>query len=107
VYDSLNMEVQVAKSNLLKYGEKKEDSRLFSQRDEQNLVNVVVVEDPTRPGKPKSPNRMLAFQVSVVLGMFSALVLPFVLETLDHKLKTVEDVERIMDLPVVCIFNER
>lgn len=105
-FDQLDLNVQIAKKNYLKYGDKKEDSRLFDQRDKSNLSNVVVAESPTQPMRPVSPNNILAFQVSIFLGLFAALILPFILETLDHKLKTADDVEKIISLPVICTYRE-
>ena len=105
-YDALQMEVQIARKNFLKYGEKKEDSRLFSERDASNLSNVVIAEAATTPSRPKSPNVILALQVSIILGLFAALILPFILETLDQKLKTSDDVEGVLSVPVVCTYNE-
>jgi len=105
-HDALRLEVEIARNNFLKYGEKKEDSRLFSERDASNLSNVVIAEAGTTPSRPKSPNTMLALQVSIFLGLFAALILPFILETIDHKLKTSDDVENILSVPVVCSYNE-
>lgn len=105
-YSALELDVEIARRNFLKYGDKKEDSRLFSERDDSNLSNVVITEAPTVPRRPKSPNRLLAIQVAILLGLFAALILPFVLETLDQKLKTSDDVERIIQLPVVCTYSE-
>jgi len=103
---ALQMNVEIARNNFLKYGEKTEDSKMFTQRDESNLSNVVIVETASTPSRPKSPNKMLALQVSVFLGLFAAIIFPFILETLDHKLKTADDVENILSLPVVCSYNE-
>jgi uncharacterized protein involved in exopolysaccharide biosynthesis len=105
-HDELQLEVALARGNFLKYGEKKEDSRLFAMRDESNLSNVVIAEAATTPSRPKSPNTILALQVSIILGLFAALILPFILETIDHKLKTADDVENILSVPVVCSYNE-
>ncbi len=103
---AVELEVQIARDNYLKYGAKREDSRLFTKRNESNLSNVVIVEPPTIPTKPDSPNKLLAFQVSIFLGLFAAFILPFILETVDHKLKTADDIERVISLPVICSYNE-
>jgi len=105
-YKALELDVEIARKNFLKYGDKKEDSRLFAMRDEQKLSNVIIAEASTRPNRAKSPNKLLALQVSIFLGFFAALILPFILETLDHKLKTSDDVENVLSLPVVCTYNE-
>lgn len=103
---AVELEVQIARDNYLKYGAKREDSRMFAKRNESNLSNVVIVEPPTIPTRPDSPNKLLAFQVSVFLGLFAAFILPFILETVDQKLKTAEDIERVVSLPVICTYNE-
>lgn len=105
-HTALELDVEIARRNFLKYGEKKEDSRLFAKRDDSDLSNVVIAEPATTPKSPKSPNKILALEVSIILGFFAALILPFLLETVDHKLKTSDDVESILALPVVCSYNE-
>lgn len=105
-HKALELEVELARQNFLKYGEKRENTRMFAKRDESNLSNIVVAEPPNVPNRPKYPNKMLAIQVAIFLGFFAALVLPFLLETLDHKLKTSDDVENALQIPVVCTFNE-
>ena len=44
--------------------------------------------------------------ISLALGFFSALCLPFILEAWDHKLKTVDDVEGLLKMQVVSSFPE-
>ena len=102
----LKMQVDIAKKNYLKYASKTEDSRLYSQRNASNLANVVIAEPPSIPDKPVSPKKLLALEVSIFLGLFAAFILPFILETFDHKLKTSDDVEGILSLPVVCVYSE-
>lgn len=104
--NALELDLQVAKQNYLLYGTKAEDSRLYIMRDKANLSNVVIAEYAVTPSKASSPNRLLAFQVSVILGLFAALILPFILETLDHKIKTEDDVQNALAVPVVCTYNE-
>lgn len=105
-HDALSLEVEIARNNFLKYGEKKENSRMFAERDASNLSNVIITEAGTTPSRQKSPNVLLALQVSIILGLFAALILPFILETIDYKLKTSDDVENILSVPVVCTYNE-
>ncbi|SDT86231.1 GumC family protein [Desulfobacula phenolica] len=105
-HKELQMDVDIARKNLLKYGSKKEDSRLFSKRNDSNLSNIVIVEAAATPLRQKSPNKLLALEVSIFLGFFAALILPFILETLDYKLKTSDDIETILSLPVICTYNE-
>jgi len=103
---ALELDLQIAKQNYLLYGTKTEDSRLYAKRNQTDLSNVVITERATTPLKATSPNTWLAFQVSIFLGLFAALILPFILETMDHKLKTADDVESIFSIPVVCSYNK-
>ncbi|CCK81806.1 GumC family protein [Desulfobacula toluolica] len=105
-HKALELDVELARNNFLLYGEKKENSRLFAKRNDSNLSNVVVLEAASTPLRQKSPNKLLALEVSIFLGLFAALILPFLLETLDHKLKTTDDIENILSLPVVCSYSE-
>lgn len=103
---ALELDEQIAKKNYLLYGSKSEDSRLYAMRNKTSISNVVVAEPAVRPDSAKSPKKMLAFQVALFLGLVAALLLPFVLETLDHKLKTADDIESAFSVPVVCTYRE-
>lgn len=104
--NSLELDVDIAKQNYLLYGTKTENSRLYAKRNESNLSSVVIAEPGLRPVEAKYPNKLLAFQVAVILGLLAAFILPFLLETLDHKLKTADDVEATLTIPVVCSYRE-
>jgi len=104
--NSLELDVSIAQKNYLLYGSKSADSRLYAKRDKSNLSNVVVAEPAITPTKAKSPNKLLAFEVAIFLGLFAAFILPFILETIDQKLKTADDIENYLSLPVVCSYNE-
>ncbi len=104
--NALEMDLEIAKNNYLLYGSKTEDSRLYSDRNKSGLSNVIIAETAVTPNKAKSPNKLLAFQVSIFLGLFAAFILPFILETIDQKLKNADDIEAVLSLPVVCAYNE-
>jgi capsular polysaccharide biosynthesis protein len=44
--------------------------------------------------------------ISVFVGFFVSLGLPFFLEFLDHRVKTANDVENILSLPVICSISD-
>jgi len=104
--NALEMDLEIAKNNYLLYGSKTEDSRLYSDRNKSGLSNVIIAETAVMPNKAKSPKKLLAFQVSIFLGLFAAFILPFILETIDQKLKNADDIEAVLSLPVVCTYNE-
>ena len=64
---------------------------------------VSVVQRPAPESAPISPNRRLNMVVGVVLGLFIAVVVVFLLENLDVSISTIEDIEGFMKLPVLGI----
>ena len=62
----------------------------------------VVVVDPAEPNAaPVSPNLFLNIIISVVVGFGAGIVLAYFLEYLDTSIKTVDDVEKSLGLPVL------
>ncbi len=64
---------------------------------------VTVVQRPAPERTPISPNRRLNMMVGIVLGLFIAVVVVFLLENLDVSISTIEDIEGFMKLPVLGI----
>ncbi len=104
--NELELDLSIAQKNYLKYGTKTEDSRLYAMRNKTDISNVVVAEKADRPEKAKSPKKLLAVQISILLGLIAALFLPFLLEATDHKLKTADDIEEGLSVPVVCSYRQ-
>lgn len=102
----LQREVEFHKKNYLLYASKTEDSRIYSERKKHNLSNVAVVDPPSVSSKPVSPKKLLLLILSSIFGLIVALCFPFILESMDHKLKTADDVEILLGLPVVSNFPE-
>jgi uncharacterized protein involved in exopolysaccharide biosynthesis len=103
---ALELDLDIAKKNYLLYGTKTEDSRLYSMRNKTNISNVVISERAVRPEKMKSPKPLLAFWVSMFLGIIVAFLLPFVLETVDNKIKVASDIEAAFSIPVIGSYRE-
>ena len=64
---------------------------------------VSVVNRPEPNPSPVSPNRRLNMTVGMVLGLFLAVVVVFLLENLDVSISTIEDIEDFLKLPVLGI----
>lgn len=65
------------------------------------ISDVYVVDRATVPNAPVKPRKLLNTAIAGVLGAFLAVGLAFVMEYLDTSLKTQEEVERVLDLPVL------
>lgn len=62
---------------------------------------LTVIEQAELPTQPIGPNRMMIVILAAVVGLALAVVAAFAIEFLDDSVKGVEDIRRILDLPVV------
>jgi succinoglycan biosynthesis transport protein ExoP len=69
--------------------------------EQMHSGNLQVVDYATIPEKPIKPRTMLNMAIGGVLGMFLGIGLAFLLEFLDNTIKTKEDVEKVLALPVI------
>lgn len=65
--------------------------------------NVRIVEKAVVPLYPVGPNKKKNLLLAVVLGLFGGVGIAFFLEYIDQSIKTEEDAERYLDLPVLAI----
>jgi succinoglycan biosynthesis transport protein ExoP len=65
--------------------------------------NVFIVDNAEVPRLPSSPNIMQAVFVSLGLGLVFGIGIAFVLEKLDDTLRTIEDAERLTQLPTLGV----
>ena len=106
ILQALRRNVDIHKNNYLIYTSKTEDSRIYSERKHRNLANVSIADHPRVALRPVSPNKMFLFSISIYLGLFAALCTPFILEALDRRLKTADDVEGLLSIPVIGSFQK-
>ena len=66
-------------------------------------TNVRVVEPATPPPFPIRPRKSLIRIASVVLGLGLGIGLAFVVESMDNRVRSPEDVERVLGVPVIGI----
>ena len=65
--------------------------------------NVRVVEEALAPAAPVKPRRMWNLALSVAAGLFLGVVVAFAVDYFDTTVKTPDDVERYLGLPVIGI----
>ncbi|MDP5274749.1 YveK family protein [Chengkuizengella axinellae] len=68
-----------------------------------NVDNVSVLAEATVSEKPSpiKPNPTLNIAIAIVVGLMSGVGLSFLLEYLDNTVKTEQDVEKLLELPVL------
>lgn len=97
-----NLDVQVSILNALRARVAQEGIAMEVPR---TPVEIVDLAEP--PVKPVSPKVMLNIALSIVLGIFSGIGLAYFVEYLDTSVKTVDDVERYLSLPVIGIIPQK
>jgi len=74
---------------------------------EQPTTRSVIVHDPARPNKrPVSPKPFLIIPVGIILGLLVGVGMAFFVEYLDTSVKTIEDVERSLQAPVLGVIPQ-
>lgn len=106
VLKGMEREVELLQKDYMLYASKKEDARIYGEKTKQDLSNISIAESANIPVEPDFPKRMLMLVVSIIVGIFAAMGIPFILEFLDRTFKIPEDVQHLLSLPVVCTFNE-
>lgn len=69
--------------------------------EENQTVNVWVLEDAALPKFPVKPRKKRNVLLAVILGLFGGIGLAFFFEYLDNTVKSPEDIEERIDIPVI------
>jgi len=80
-----------------------ETAKIFMEQVKQimNIDNVQVIDRALVPENAVSPKPMLNIAIAGVLGIMLSVFIIFILEYLDNTIKTANDVEKYLDLPVI------
>ena len=98
--------VDVNRQNYRFYLNKFEESRISDAMDNKKIANVSLIEPAFPPLEPVSPKVLLNILIGIFLGGFGGMGLAFFSEYLDDSLETPEDVEKILQLPVLASIPE-
>ncbi|ODA40170.1 Wzz/FepE/Etk N-terminal domain-containing protein [Desulfosporosinus sp. BG] len=69
----------------------------------KKVDSVSIVDTAVTPDKPVKPNKTLNILIAFVVGLMAAVGLAFLLEYLDNTVKTSEDVEKLLGIPVLGV----
>lgn len=65
--------------------------------------NVQIMDSAPVPDRPVSPNKKLNVAIAFFLGIMVSLGIIFIIEYMDNTIKTQEDIEKHLELPVIGI----
>ncbi|HNR36116.1 MAG TPA: polysaccharide biosynthesis tyrosine autokinase [Candidatus Hydrogenedentes bacterium] len=102
--ENLDREVKIHSASLEYYKQKFEESRVMDAMAQEQISNVKVVSSPTMPVDPIKPKKLFNLVFALIAGIVGGLALAFFLEYLDHGIKTPEDVECYLEVPLLASF---
>jgi uncharacterized protein involved in exopolysaccharide biosynthesis len=101
-FDRLTREIDVAKNSYTIYGKSLEESRIAAKLDQQQLSAVTLIERPHFAMSNDLSNRFSLVALAAVVGLVIGVAFAFALEFLNNSIRTSEDVEYFLRLPVLA-----
>ena len=96
----LERAVKVSENIYLLLLEKYQEARI---NEVMELGDIRIIDNALPPDEPIKPNKKLNLAIGGILGLMLGVMLSFFIEYLDNTIKTTEDVERYLGLPVLGI----
>ena len=96
---------RAAEDAYVQYLKRAEDARVEDELNRQRMVNVTPIEPVHADFAPVKPNAKIIFELVLSIGLVLALGFGFLLEQLDQRVKTEQDVEHLFGVPVITTFD--
>jgi uncharacterized protein involved in exopolysaccharide biosynthesis len=104
--DQLQRNVTLAQKNFFDYSDALEQARMDQELDAQRITNISVAQQPTLAEKPVSPNKLIVAALSLMLAVGGASSLVLVSEKFDSRIRSEEQVEQTLQIPVLATVPE-
>lgn len=98
--DDLTRQVSLARSKFFKYAENLEQARIDQELETEKISSVSVAQDATYSEKPVSPSKVLVGLGAILLAFGGTLTWVAASEQLNDNLRTDEEAEQHLGLPV-------
>lgn len=72
----------------------------------KNQDNVQLLDDAQFPDSPDKPKPILNMAIAFFLGLMASVGIAFLLEYMDNTIKSQEDIEKLLNIPVIGIIPE-
>lgn len=101
-FKDLKQKVAIDRKNYHRYLSKLEGSRISNAMNKERISNVRLINPAQPPLAPISPKIKLNIILSILIGALGGLGLAFFLEYLDDSVESEEDVENLLNLPLLA-----
>lgn len=101
VLTDLKRDIEISNGKYHKYMEKFQQASISEKLDVDRISNVSLVQPPAVGRKPVKPKKTLNIGLGLVLGLFGGVALGFAWDYFDDAIKTREDVEKLLEIPVL------
>ena len=105
-YNNLRMEVETRRQMLDELLRRQSETDVTAKLQATRESNVRVVDRALLPGAPFAPSMRRGVGMGVGLGLFLGIACIFLLEYLDRSIKTAEEAERVLGLPVLAVIPD-
>lgn len=99
-YARMAREIEVNEKTYRALRERLEEARLA---EAEKIPDATVIERALVPTAPVTPPKWFGLTIGGVLGLLLGCVLAFVFETMDTSIGTIEDVEKLLQVPVLAV----
>jgi uncharacterized protein involved in exopolysaccharide biosynthesis len=99
-YDNLRQQYNVAKEAFSRTQAQQEQARM-AQSLTQDKQFLTLIDRPSLPVKPYKPNRMLIVIGGLISGLMLGIGVAVTIDHFDHRMKTIYELERRLDVPVL------
>ncbi len=102
----LEREKELLEKNYRKYSDTLEQTRIDQALEAEKISNVRIAQAPNVPLEPIRPRSGVILGLGFFLGIFGGLGLAFFIEYMDGSLQKPEQIEEILDIPVLGSIQE-
>jgi uncharacterized protein involved in exopolysaccharide biosynthesis len=99
-YDSLKQEFNIAKENYGRAQQQMEQARMAHSLN-QDKQFLTLIDKPAVPVKPFKPNRLLLVLGGLFSGLFLGIAVALTVDNFDHRMKTIYQIEKHLNVPVL------
>ncbi len=100
-YNALKAEIENQKKLIDSLLKKREETSISAEMQSQTQHNIRIIDQAEVPNKPVKPNIKLNILLSLLLGTIGGIGLAFFIDYLDDKIKSIEDIEHYIKLPLL------